>query len=213
MPGTVSVSNRDFNQFVFPAPIAKGPIFSAGTPLLGKPVYLDDNTQVLVQFASGSDKPFDMIVELSNGAVDKLWLKPEPIPGITHRVGDAGGPVAPWHASAPGQSPASSSARGSDVQLLKQFVMGFVPEGFESEDLPKLTRFDKFSVVPMAAWSDQSSRRVLKYSLVATPGQTAVVSEPEFFHPGVIAVLVNGDVVNAQHSPTLFVVEEYHPNE
>ena len=99
------------------------------------------------------------------------------------------------------------------MQLLKQFIMGMIPEGFESENLPKLSRFNKFTVVPLASWSDESSRRVLKYSLVAAPGQTAVVSAPEFTHPGVLAVLLNGDVVNAQHSPTLYVVEEYNPNE
>ena len=206
LPNEVTVSDRDFNQFVFPAAVVNGPIFPAGSPLLGKPVYLAGNTQVLLQVQPGSDKPFNMIVECANGAVYKFYLLPRPINGITHRV-DGASDRAKAHAAASAEAPVSSAPRGADVELLKHFVSGSVPDGFEPTDLPGITRFDKFSVIPLAGWSD-GSRRVMTFSLVAVHGQTAVVAPPQFYRAGITAVLVDGEVVDAANSPTLYVVEE-----
>ena len=210
LPNEVVVSDHDFNHFIFPSAIANGPIFPAGSPLLGKPVYLSGNTQVLIQVAQGSEKPFNMIVELDNGSVYKFYLKPRPVNGITHRVDGASEKGKPRQVLDQAQS---TAPRGADIELLKHAVMGAVPSNFEAIDLPALTRFDKFSVIPLAGWSDGVGKRIMSFSLVAVPGQTAVVSPPQFYRAGITAVLIDGEVVDATNSPTLYVVEEYNPDE
>jgi TraK protein len=211
LPNEVLVSDRDFNQFVFPSAIVNGPIFPAGSPLVGKPVYLAGNTQVLIQVAAGSEKPFNMIVELDSGAVYKFYLKPRPINGVTHRVDGATERGKTRQVASEEAQP--SAPRGSDVELLKQAVMGNIPSGFEATDLPPLTRFDKFSVIPLAGWSDGASRRIMSFNLVAVPGQSAVVAPPQFYRNGITAVTLDGDSVDATHTPTLYVVEEITPDE
>lgn len=205
LPNEVTVSDRDFNQFVFPAAIVNGPIFPAGSPLLGKPVYLAGNTQVLLQVQPGSDKPFNMIVECANGAVYKFYLLPRPINGVTHRV-EGASDRGKAHAAAT-ETPVTSAPRGADVELLKRFVSGNAPDGFEPTDLPGITRFDKFNVIPLSGWSD-GAHRVMTFSLVAVRGQTAVVAPPQFYRAGITAVMLDGEVVDAANSPTLYVVEE-----
>lgn len=201
----IVVSDRDFNHFVFPAAVVNGPIFPAGSPVLGQPVYLANNTQILLQFAAGADKPFNMIVELENGAVYKYWLRPRPIPGITKRIGGA-------KENRPVESrlgaPITASARAADLELMKLVVSGRLPDEFEAVALPAPTRFDKFSVIPLSGWSDGYTRRVTIYSLVAAPGETAVVAPPQFYRPGITAISIDGDVVDVTTSPTLYVIEE-----
>ena len=211
LPNEVKVSDRDFNQFVFPSPVTKGPIFPANSPLLGKPVYLANNTQVLIQFEPGADQPFDMIVECQNGEVYKLYLLPQPINGITYYVSGPDTEVGSNVKFADNQ-PSASAPRAEEVELIKSIVMGEVPAGFDPINLPPLTRFDKFSVVPLSGWSN-GALRVMTFNLVAVPGQTAVVAPPQFYRAGITAVSLTGNVVDATHSPTLYVVEKLNPNE
>jgi hypothetical protein len=51
------------------------------------------------------------------------------------------------------------------------------------------------------------------FSLVAVTGQTAIVSPPQFYRTGITAALIDGDVVDATHSPTLYIVEEVGSDE
>lgn len=206
--GEITVSDRDFNRFIFPSPVTQL-VFPAGAPLLGKPVYLSNDTQVLIQLQRGVDKPVQVVVETEGGNVHTLTLNPRPVDGVTHRVEGArdrmaGNPVRTVKADSQGDG----APRGEDIELLKRVVQGDIPSSFESVKLPKPTRFDKFTVVPLAGWSDGQSRRVMVFSLVAVPGQTAVVAPPQFYRSGINAVLVDGDVVDANNSPNLYVVEE-----
>lgn len=209
VPGAETVSDYEFNTFVFPAPI-KRVHFPAGSPVLGSPIYLADNTQVMLQFSKGHDKPVQMVTELTNGQVVQLRVIPKAVPGVVHSVNGArirarapaAGPVAT------AESPVNAAPRGEDIELLKQLVSTKeAPAGFEPVSLPGLTRFDKFSVIPLAAWSN-GSRRLMVFSLVSVPGQTAVVAPPQFYRPGITAVMLDGDAVDEQNSPQLFVVEE-----
>ena len=205
--GAVTVSDYEFNTFVFPD-VIKRIYFPAGSPVVGKPMYLSDNTQVLLQFAKGSGKPVQMVAELEGGQVVSMRLAVKSVPGTTHNVGGGKARVAsPKKADA--DSAQSATPRGEDIELLKGLVSsGQPPSGFDPVALPRPTRFDKFSVIPLAGWSDGVSKRVLVFSLVATPGQTAVVAPPQFYRPGISAVMIDGDVVDNNHSPQLFVVEE-----
>jgi hypothetical protein len=51
------------------------------------------------------------------------------------------------------------------------------------------------------------------FSLAAAPGQTAVVSPRQFYRPGVLAVTLDSDVVDANTSPSLYIVEEVGTDE
>jgi len=207
--GAVTVSDYEFNTFVFPAAI-KRVLFPAGSPVVGKPIYLADNTQVMLQFAK-AEKPVQMVTELETGAAVTTRLLPRAIPGVTHAVNGARVRAAagPDNRVVAGSGAATMPApKGEDIELLKNIASrGEAPAGFDSIKLPQPTRFDKFTVVPLTGWSD-GTRRVLVFSLVAANGQTAVVSPPQFYRPGITAVMVDGDVVDANTSPQLYVVEE-----
>lgn len=209
--GVVLVSSYEYNTFVLPSPI-KRLFFPAGTPIVGKPIYLADNTQVMVQMekAPKGSKPIQMIMELENEEVVTLRVLPREVPGVVHSINGALPKVKKsTSAKGPVVAAQSEAPRGEDIELLKQLMArGEPPSGFEPVSLPAPTRFDKFTVVPLAGWTDGASKRVLVFSLVAVPGQTAVVAPPQFYRSGITAVMLNGDTVDAQTSPQLFVVEE-----
>lgn len=208
--GAVTVSDSEFNTFVFGSEI-KRIFFPSGSPVVGQPIYLADNTQVMLQFAKGHSGTIQMVAELGDGQVVTLRLVTRAVPGVTHSVNGAR-PRAPGRVIE-GRGTASSGAapRGEDIELLKHMsASGEAPSGFSPVALPPAARFDKFSVVPLAGWSDGVSKRVLVFSLVATQGQTAVVSPPQFYRPGITAVMIDGDVVDANNSPQLFVVEDFN---
>jgi hypothetical protein len=210
--GEITVSDRDLNDFVFASPITNGPILPAGVPLVGKPIYMANNSQVLLQFQKGYDKPIQAIVETEDGKVHKLYLLPRPISGVTYHVDNAREQVATpdslAHKSDDATAGDQPGAHAEDIELLKRVVKGDVPPEFEAIALPQPTRFDKFTVVPLSGWSDGASKRVMVFSLVAAPGQTAVVAPPQFYRAGISAVMLTGDHVSEDSTPQLFVVEE-----
>lgn len=208
LPGVLTVSDFELNTFAFPAAV-KRVYFPANSPVLGTPIYLADNTQVMLQFAKGADKPIQMVVELETGRVVQLRVLPRAVPGVSHKTAGAAAPspkaASPEQLEAPA---AGGTPHAADVELLKHLVTdGSPPAEFEAVALPGVTRFDKFSVVPLSAWSN-GSRRLMVFSLVAVPGQVAVVAPPQFYRPGIAAVLVDGDTVDEKNSPQLYVVEE-----
>jgi hypothetical protein len=172
-----------------------------------------NNTQVLLQFQKGYDKPIQVVVETEDGKVHKLYLLPRPVSGVTYRVDNAREQVAnagtsPSRKAGDATAGDQPGAHAEDIELLKRFVKGDVPPEFETINLPKPTRFDKFTVVPLSGWSDGASKRVMVFSLVAAPGQTAVVAPPQFYRTGISAVMLTGDHVSEDSTPQLFVVEE-----
>jgi hypothetical protein len=207
VPGAVSVSSYEFNTFIFRSPV-KRVFFPSGTPVVGNPVYVAENTQVLVQFEK-SDRPIQMVAELADGSVATVRMMVRDIPGVVHAV-DGAKPrknVAPSEKTLP-EAASQASAQSADIELLKSIVVsGDVPEDYQEMELPPPTRFDKFSVVPLKAWSN-GVKNIYAFSLVAAPGQTAVVNAPQFYRPGITAVLLDGNVVDEASSPQLMVVEE-----
>ena len=201
----VVVSTQGLNRFVFPAAIEKGPIFPADAPVLGAPVYLDGNQQVLVQFVPGADTPFEMIVELAGHQVESYLLVPRNVPGVTFHARGAHPPRKRWTADPVGEK--QGSAHQAEITLLRSVVMGEVPDAFYPTQLPPAVRFDKFTLVPRATWSDGSGHRILIYTLVSAHGQAAVVAAPEFYHTGMSAISLSGEVVDATHSPLLYILE------
>ncbi len=200
--GAIVVSTRGLNRFVFPAAVVKGPIFPADAPVLGTPVYLDANRQVLVQFVPGSNRPFEMVVELSGHQVESFLLAPRNVSGVTYH---ARGVSPPPKRRKPAIT--ALSAHQGQIALLRSVVMGEVPDSFYPAPLPPAARFDKFDIVPRASWSDGSGHRILEYMLESVRGQAAVVAAPEFYHKGMVAILLSGEVVDATHSPLLYILE------
>lgn len=82
----LDVSDYDLNDFVFSSPIKNGPIFPAGTRILGRPTYMAHNTQVAVQFDKGNAAPFQVLFETADGAVHILRLTAKPIPGAIYKI-------------------------------------------------------------------------------------------------------------------------------
>lgn len=214
IPDAKYVSDYEFNTFAFPEPI-KHLHFAAYDLLKGKPVYLADNLQVLLTFKQNPEaKSVQMIVELESGAAVTLRLVPRSIPGAVFLANGAklkaagSSATASKTAQARAQAQADAPASQEDVELLKTLVSrNEPPQGFDPISLPDPTRFDKFTVVPLAGWSDGASKKIYVFSLVAVPGQTAVVSPPQFYRPGISAVLLDTDKVSSTSSPQLFVVE------
>lgn len=204
-PGTIVVSTQGLNRFVFPAAVVKGPIFPADAPVLGTPVYLDDNRQVLVQFVPGADQPFEMVVELAGHQVKSFLLAPRNVPGVTYHARGVHPPHKHWNAASAGTG--GGSSHHAELTLLRGVVMGEVPDAFYPTRLPPAVHFDKFNIVPRASWSDGSGHRILVYALVSVRGQAAVVAAPEFYHEGMAAILLSGAVVDATHSPLLYILE------
>lgn len=205
--GAMTVSDKELNTFVFPETV-KRILFPAGSPVVGEPIYLASGTQVMLQFAK-SDDSIQMIAELQDGSVHNLRVLPRPVQGMTHSVAGAKSRKAvPARMEAAGVQANPADVRAADIDLLKKVVIGAIPEDFTSVELPKPTRFDKFTVIPMYGWTDGASRRAFVFSLVANPGQVALVAAPQFYRPGITAVMLDGDVVDENTRPLLYVLEE-----
>lgn len=206
-PGVIEVSDYELNTFVFPYPVKKGIIFKSDAPVEGEPIYLANKTQAVIQFGK-SKTPVQMVVPLANDDTLTIRVLPRPIPGVTHPINGAKKKlVTPAESKTPSASDAPRS--GEDVELLKFTIMnGTPPNGFDIVSLPGITRFDKFSVIPLAAWSN-GEKNLYVFSLVATKGQAAVVTPPQFYRQGITAVMINGgEVVDEKTSPQLFIIEE-----
>lgn len=201
----ITVSDRDWNHFIFSEKVVRGPYFPDAAPISAgsKPVWLAGNTQFLIQVQRGAGDKFQMVVETESGAVHKLYLKPAPVAGATHKVKGTGANAV--SAGRPAQ-PAAEPGRGGDVELLRRIVQGDVPSDFEISKLPAPVRFDAFTAVPMIMW-DGGDRRVAVFNLVSTGGKSSVVAPPQFYRPGVSAVLIDGDTVAPGVSTTLYVME------
>ena len=203
--GILGVSNFEFNTFVFNQPV-ENIFFPAGTPLVGEPIFLSENRQVMLQFAE-SKNPIQVVFALANHETVTLRVQPRKIAGVTHSVNGAS--IKPARKKIEHNPSNPHVPDNQDIELLKTLLTtNEVPEGFDPIALPNPTRFDKFSVVPLAGWSDGISKNIYVFSLVAVPGQTAVVTPPQFYRAGISAVLVSSDVVDAKNSPNLFIVEE-----
>lgn len=200
----ILVSDRDWNRFVFGKRI-KNVIFSQGTPVPEDGItYLAGNTQVMVRFDRSYEKPAQMVVELENDEVETLYLQIKPVSGAVYKHASARvASMASSKSNAPGTSPSAV-----DIKLIEALVQGKGLDGFDDIPLPRISKFDNFSAIPVAAMSDRSSKQVLVFQLVANPGKVAVVAPPQFYRPGVSAAMVDGDRVDDNTSPMLYIVEE-----
>lgn len=209
----IMVSDFELNRFIFQAPL-KRVYFPADTreeetgPLLNKPLYMSGNTQVALQFHKGETKPIQMIAELKDGRVFSLRLAPRPMPAESHYVSDGKEDKNVKRQQTGGGDDDQPTPRQEDIETMKALAsFGEPSQNFSPAPLPVTTRFDKFTVVPISGWSD-GDKQAFVFTIVAAPGETAVIAAPQFYRQGITAVMVDGDVVDEKNSPTLYVIEE-----
>lgn len=210
------VSDRDFNRFVFPEPIAKEGILLPGeVQLTDEPMYFNNNRVVILQFAKSTPKTaHQLVVPLESGRIVSIYFKPSAVPGVIHRV-DGAPDVLSGPAKLKGKYPTAAeiasnlvSPSTEYVETTKSFILGQVPAGFEMTDALPIAHFEKFVAAPVASYTDSISRKVHIFELIAKPGLEAVVAPPMFYRPGVLSVLITADVVSNQSTPRVVIIEE-----
>lgn len=210
----IEVSDTDFNRFVFPSP-ATQVVSPVGPPIVSDPLYMDGNRQALIKFAA-YPTPIQMVFELEDGSVHEVFAKPAPIRGITRHVGgldsrrrDAAAAVR--QAETVQAQAESGFAGAADMALLEQFVLGNIPGNFEEwYELPPEVHFERFWAKPITVWTDGASTRVEAWRLIGRPGLAASIAPPQFYRPGVRAVLIEHDIVDGKTHPLMLVVLDDH---
>lgn len=208
------VSDSELTTFVLPRSV-KNVLFpgrtSATGPIVAAPIYFADNTQVVMQFLP-SKTPVQMVLAFADKSISNYRVLPTAMSGRVQPL-NMGAGTSKWVAA--GEKSDTLVATGGvpaindDVEMLKQLVStNNPPAGFEAVSLPKPVSYDLFTVVPIAAWSDSQSKRIMVFQLVANAGKTAVVSNTQFYREGLSAVMLDGDVVDANTSPMLYIVED-----
>lgn len=205
----IEVSDTDYNRFVFPVAITQI-ISPAGSTQLQAPLYMAGNRHALLRLNAGSARPIQIVAELEDGSVQEFYIKPAPIRGITREMGirEYKSRQSREAAAVAGASPQAAPS-AADMYLLEQFASGQIPEEFEEEDrLSPEVHFERFWAKPIAAWSNGGSARVEAWRLVGRPGLAATVAAPQFYRPGVRAVLIENDIVDGKTHPLLLLVTD-----
>lgn len=199
----IPVSDSEFNRIVFPRPFVDV-VFPAKTPLKGKPLPLSGNRSVLFQVEPGTRSTLQMIVQLDDGSVRMLRLKPMPGPGIVHRV-DGARDVLNAETDAPPVETQTGAGTGYLVDVFSRFMRGGEPDGFERvQNLPPV-EFAEFTAVPLESWSN-GVERMLIYRLEVKGTADVKVAPSQFYRKGVRAAQINGDRVAPGSSPELFIL-------
>lgn len=211
VPGMV-LSNTQLNVLRFPTKI-KHVWFPANTPIVGQPVYFAGDHAVMLQFEPGMDQSVQVMIELANGAVMNENARLQAGPGATINMGDQspafeGGSSGSTQAAEP---VAPNTTGMAAVRLLQAVVQGRIPSGFVTEALPAPTPFQEFTAQPVMVWmnSDQDLR-IYAFELVSKSKQAITITPPEFYRPGVEAVLLTSNVVGAGQNSFLYIVEATH---
>ncbi len=200
----VAISDSEFNRIVFPRPFVDV-VFPAKTPIKGKPLPLSGNRSVLFQVEPGSRSVIQMIVQLDDGSVRMLRLRPMPGPGVVHRVDGARDVLNANPDDIASAESSGTPATAHLVDIFSRFMKGGEPDGFESvANLPPV-EFPAFTAVPLESWSN-GTERMLIYRLTAKGSVDVKVAPAQFYRKGVRAVQIEGDRIAAGVSPELFLL-------
>lgn len=210
------VSDVDYNRLVFPAAVVQvtSPV---GAPHISEPLYMSGNKHVLLRFSS-SPRAIQTVFELEDGSVYELFLKPAPIRGVTREVGTDTSRRDKMRKQQSAEFAQAAEGAGfagaGDAELLESFSMGRIPAAFdELTELPPEVHFERFWAKPIAAWTDSVTTRVEAWRLVGRPGLAATVAPPQFYRPGVRAVLLENDTVDGRTHPLLLLVIDHQDEE
>lgn len=207
-PNEYEVSDTDYNRFVFPVPVTQI-ISPAGANLLSSPLYMAGNKHVLLRLAGSTNRPVQVVAELEDNTVQEFYLKPAPIRGVTREMGIREYRTRQVRDAEVAEVASAASPSAADMRLLEKFSMGQIPSEFEDEAvLPPEVHFERFWVKPIAVWTNGGNTRVEAWRLIGRPGLAATVAPPQFYRPGVRAVLLENDVVDGRTHPLLLLVTD-----
>ena len=131
-----------------------------------------------------------------------MWLKRRSPSNIV--IGGAAGAVPAlvgWSAVTGHLSPAAWA--------MFALVFAWTPPHFWALAIRHRDDYSRASVpmLPSVADTDRVVRQILVYTVVSVHGQAAVVAAPEFYHKGMTEISLSGEVVDATHSPLLYILE------
>lgn len=200
----IAISDSEFNRIVFPRPFVDV-VFPAKTPLKGKPLPLSGNRSVLFQVEPGSRSVIQMIVQLDDGSVRMLRLRPMPGPGVVHRVDGARDVLNSESGLSEATETSTAPATRHLVDVFSRFMKGGEPDGFEPVANLAPVDFPAFTAVPLESWSN-GTERMLVYRLTAKGSADVKVAPPQFYRKGVRAIQIEGDRIAPGVSPELFLL-------
>lgn len=192
----VVMSDQDYTRLELPAPFARI-VFPPGTQLDGQPISLADGRVVLVRFKPEFSRRVTAHFELVDGRVLSVQL--EQRKGVKPTV---------WRAPGLSDQVPRLSGRPDDKWIRDLFLSAIMqgqPASMDPIALPPAAQMGALRAHPEAAWAG-SGYRMLRYRLQSD--SLLSISPPDFYRDGVVAVLVETDVVSPSHSPVLLVLEE-----
>lgn len=196
----IAVSDREMNTFVFDMPVVDT-LAPNGAAFAGKPLYLPGHKTVILQLPRGSSSRVQVLFVFEDGSSRQVYLKPKPIPGVMWTDKGSQKQATRSYAEEPTQS--------ADVRILQRLVQDerSIGDQFTKIPLPAQAMFTDYTLVPTGAWYDGESRRLFRFAVVAKPGHTALLSEPQFYRDGIKVVMLDGQLTDAEHTPSLYVIE------
>jgi len=196
-----NVSVSKYNTFVFDKPY-KALVFEPGSQI-DEPIPLAGNNGFLLRIKASASKSFQLVVELTNGETVQFILKPsQSTKGEVYRRNGAG-----IYANPEGQR-----ARPSDnwtVETLKSAFLHQTPVGFMEEGKPKFSEIGDTQLLPIKRYTNN----LYEILIFEVRSDTAKEIQPrDFWHEGVEAIQLEGDVVSPKHRPILFILRSVSKN-
>tara|TARA_B100002049_G_scaffold229110_1_gene204337 strand:- start:84091 stop:84753 length:663 start_codon:yes stop_codon:yes gene_type:complete len=195
------VSVGKYNTFVFDKPYKKI-VFEPGSRV-EEPIPLSGNDGFLLRVEEGAHNAFQLVVELTNGETVEFVLEPTfSESGATYRRNGAG----------TFSEPEGQRARPSDgwvVETMKQAYLHQTPVGFMEEGEPKYAKLGDTELMPIKRYTNNLYELMIFEVRSETPKE---IQPRDFWHEGVEAVQLEGDIVSPQHRPTLFILKEVKVN-
>lgn len=186
-----------YNTFVFDKPYKKA-IAEPGTPV-DEPVPLDGNNGFLLRINDTEAKPFQLIVELINGETVDFYLTPKKLEKAnTYRRNKAG----------TYSEPEGQRARPSDtwvIEVMKAATLHKTPVGFMDAGKPYFAQSGDTYLVPVKKLTN-NLYELLIFELRSDSPKN--VQPRDFWHEGVEAVQIDGDIVSPHHRPIIFILRE-----
>jgi len=191
------VAINKYNTFVFDKPYKKA-IAQPGSPI-DEPLPLDGNNGFLLRVNGNSDKPFQLIVELVNGETVDFYLTPKNnAQANTYRRNKAG----------TYSEPEGQRARPSDtwiIEVMKAATLQKTPVGFMEEGKPHYAQSGDTYLVPVK----KLTNNLYELLIFELRSDTAKNVQPrDFWHEGVEAIQIDGDIVSPHHRPIIFILRE-----
>lgn len=191
------VAITKYNTFVFDKPY-KTVVFEPGSRV-DEPIPLSGNNGFLLRVKENATHPFQLLVELTNGETVEFSLQPTlNEAGFVYRRNGAGTFA----------EPEGQRARPSDnwvVTTLKQAYLHQAPVGFMEEGKPNYAQLGDTELLPIKRFTNNLYEILVFEVRSETPKE---IQPRDFWHEGVEAVQLEGDIVSPRHRPILFILKE-----